>query len=376
MLRSILHVASRAADWCGLQFKPRTCASLHLDFRKGQQKVQSTTFCIMGGDMRALKEGDHYIYLGSPVGFKSCTSPNTALESLMADPACLKASDLPRQKLDALMTFLPTRMSFPLRVAPVTRKDLNQADRAIREAVRSWLFLPVRASTEILHLPSHAGGGGYMPLPHKVVEASILAIVQVYRMLTCKATTIQDSAWYGLRDSVHKRMGRSGPPLDRRVMCLYLSGLMEGDLGTNAGEMASTWRRARKASRCLASLCAPGWEWSEMRREISLRVRNSTPSTKLSIIPSSARHRLTTVLRRAVSECYRRRLVAKPDQARMMEVVTASTEGSHFILSGEHTRLVDWAFVHRGRLCTPLTWCTEGKRKTRIHPLQALQGDG
>ncbi|XP_071447486.1 uncharacterized protein [Hetaerina americana] len=264
-LRALLHIVKQSADWCGLRFNAKKCASLHLDFRGGRQGVRDTAFSIQGGDQ-----------LGD------------LLAKLRKDLDSVGSSELaPWQKIDALHTFLLPRLHFPLRVTATTKKSLARTDTVVYGAVKEWLYLPQRASREIIHLPSHLGGGGYTPLP---VLKDCLVVTQAFRMLTCKDPFVRKTAWYSLQEAVHQRLGKIGAPPEKRVLCGYLSGDAEITAGSTAGATASLWSRARRATRDLQRLCGLRWEWSVFRHDISLRLSNPTPTRRPS---SSPRHPAT-----------------------------------------------------------------------------------
>ena len=52
---------------------------------------------------------------------------------------------------------------------------------------------------------------------------------------------------------------------------------------------------------------------------------------------------------------FRRRLLKKPDQGKVYEVMSATTPPNHFLRNGDFTRFADWRFIHRAQLdCVPL----------------------
>ncbi|XP_071445627.1 uncharacterized protein T26G10.4-like [Hetaerina americana] len=298
--------------------------------------------------MKRLGEGESYKYLGSPIGLRAGDLLGDLLAKLRKDLDSVRSSELaPWQKIDALHTFLLPRLHFPLRVTATTKKSLARTDTMVYGAVKEWLYLPQRASREIIHLPSHLGGGGYTPLP---VLKDCLVVTQAFRMLTCKDPFVRKTAWYSLQEAVHQRLGKIGAPPEKRVLCGYLSGDAEITAGSTAGATASLWSRARRATRDLQRLCGLRWEWSVFRHDISLRLSNPTPHSETLIIPSTSRHRACGLIRRAIGEAYRRRLVAKKDQGKAMEAVTNSWDSSHFLSTGRFTRFCDWRFIHRARL--------------------------
>ncbi|KAG8235789.1 hypothetical protein J437_LFUL016121 [Ladona fulva] len=57
-LDTLLHAVSTSATWSGLTFKPKKCASLHLDHTQGRRRLKQSRFNIQGRPMTILQEGD------------------------------------------------------------------------------------------------------------------------------------------------------------------------------------------------------------------------------------------------------------------------------------------------------------------------------
>ena len=90
-LQTLLNLAGDAATRLGLTFKPGKCASFDLNCTKDlitrkeipvNKQVLDTTFTIQGKAMPALKDGEHYRYLGVQTGARWC---ERALSSLIED---------------------------------------------------------------------------------------------------------------------------------------------------------------------------------------------------------------------------------------------------------------------------------------------------
>ncbi|KAG8239344.1 hypothetical protein J437_LFUL019125 [Ladona fulva] len=60
---------------------------------------------------------------------------------------------------------------------------------------------------------------------------------------TCRDPLVKDAAWYSLRDTVHRKTGRDPPAPPNLILSKYMSGSMEGRLGTNVGDATSLWSR-------------------------------------------------------------------------------------------------------------------------------------
>ncbi|KAG6929490.1 hypothetical protein G0U57_005580, partial [Chelydra serpentina] len=161
-LQGMLDTIGRAADWTGLRFNANKCTSLHVDGNK-RDSVLTTEFLVQGEPVIPLAEGQAYQHLGMPTGFRIRQTPEDTIREILQDAAKIDASLLaPWQKINALTTFLIPRIAFVLRGSAVAKVPLNKVDNTIRKLVKSWLFLPQRASNEIIYI-AHRHGGANVP---------------------------------------------------------------------------------------------------------------------------------------------------------------------------------------------------------------------
>ncbi|XP_046391632.1 uncharacterized protein LOC124159735 [Ischnura elegans] len=354
MLRGLLHVAGAAASWCGLRFNARKCGSLHMDFRSDTQReergVRPTIFRVQGEDMRALARGEAYKYLGSPVGHGVDAVPHGVLNNIHEDLRRLDESELaPWQKIDAVHTFLTPRLDYTLRITPVPKAAIARVDADVHRSVKKWMYLPTRASREIVAMPRGRGGGGHVPL---AVRKDVFAVVHAFRMLTCPDSSVSNVAWHTLRDVVERRVGRTGNrgAIGRGALCSYLNGADDDTIGTGTNAAASVWSRTRRATKELTNIVPVTWRWSDARRELAVSLAFASPHGREVVVPAPARRRLFSYLIRAVGEAFRRRLVAKPDQGKVMEATSLCPDSNHFVGAGRMIRFCDWRFIHRARL--------------------------
>ncbi|KAG8237131.1 hypothetical protein J437_LFUL017008 [Ladona fulva] len=347
-LRALLHAAGTAATRSGLQFKPRKCATLHLDHTQGKRRILPTAFTIQNGEIRALGEGEAFRYLGAPKGWKIKTTPTEMLRTLEKDLDALKGSQLaPWQRLDAVRTFLLPRLDFHLRIAEFSKSALANIERKLIVAARDGLTIPVRGSREMAHLPPQLGGAGIFP-PR--ITKDILCIVHTFKMLTCRDPIVRDMAWHGLRDVVHRKTGRTLPAPTNDVLMQFLTGSMEGRLGADVGDTTSQWSRARQATKSLQKHSGLYWEWSKCQHNLNLRLLHPTPSNKTLSIGPNHRHLAVHLIRGAIEEGWRRSLVAKLDQGKVFHAATRHPASAHFMRDGRRTRFCDWRFINRARL--------------------------
>ncbi|KAG8225606.1 hypothetical protein J437_LFUL004174 [Ladona fulva] len=115
-LHQLLHAVSSAATWSSLQFKPRKCTSLHLTHTASKQGTKASQFHIQGRPMQMLKR----------------------LDGIQADVGAITASSFtPWQRLDAIRTFLLSRLDFHLRVTDFSKAALAETERNLLTATRA-----------------------------------------------------------------------------------------------------------------------------------------------------------------------------------------------------------------------------------------------
>ncbi|KAG6929039.1 hypothetical protein G0U57_006544, partial [Chelydra serpentina] len=217
-LQGMLDTIGRAADWTGLRFNAKKCASLHVDGNT-RDSVLTTEFLVQGESVVPLAEGQAYQHLGTPTGFRVRQTPEDTIQEILQDAAKIDASLLaPWQKINALTTFLIPRIAFVLRGSAVAKVPLNKADNTIRKLVKSWLSLPQRASNEIIYI-AHRHGGANVPRMGDLCDTAV--ITHAFRLLTCPDTKVKNVATAALHAVIGKRIGR--PPSGRDV-ATFLSG--------------------------------------------------------------------------------------------------------------------------------------------------------
>ncbi|KAG5871525.1 hypothetical protein JTB14_028588 [Gonioctena quinquepunctata] len=252
----------------------------------------------------------------------------------------------PWQKIDALSTFILSKISFVLRGCQVQKNPLKVLDKNVKKALKAWMNLPQRASPELLYVPMKKGGAGVLPMADLVEVASI---VQAYKMLTCPESLLHDTATSQLREVVQRRIGRHPSTMD---LARYLSGDLTEEFGRDGGDISSLWSRARNASRRLSKRLDVKWLVSDDTLSIQLG-RDNAPGS-FTIAPSTRQH-LEWRLKDALRKLYASSLSRKPDQEKTFECFSKNAASNHFLRSGFATRFCDWRFIHRARLdCVPL----------------------
>ncbi|KAG8227904.1 hypothetical protein J437_LFUL019369 [Ladona fulva] len=338
-LHQILHSVSTAATWSGLSFKPRKCASLHLDCTKGRRQLLPSSFDIQGRAMRTLKEGESYKYLGAPLGWHVTATPTEAIATLKDEIRAISNSNLaPWQKLDATRTFLLPKLEYPMRISDFPKGALNELEKQLYTAGRSWMWLPQRSSREALHLPPHLGGGGLFP---PSVLKDILTVAHGFKMLTCADPLTKGIAWESLRDRLHKKL--EGEPRSQQIL--------------------PSWNTSQAPWRIASELTLEMQHPSGQECGRQLAPSAHTPQ-HLGNGAIPGRRKAVPLLKKAAEEGWRRALVQKKDQGKVPDAVSLHPASSHFIREGRNTRFCDWRFVHRARLnVLPLNGARHGNQR-------------
>ena len=200
-------------DWCGLAFKPRKCASLHLSTGGGSSyQAQATRLHVQQQPIPQLAQDDLYKYLGKPLGAAAATGqpsagdPDGFLQQLRAVQDSLLA---PWQKLDALRTFLIPQLHHLLRLGAFPKHCLQRLDRAIVRFSRACLHLPTRSSVAWLRMPMSVGGAG---IPCLSAEADLQLVCSGYKLLCSPDPSIRAIARADLSAVVAARAGAEADP--------------------------------------------------------------------------------------------------------------------------------------------------------------------
>ncbi|CAM4593352.1 unnamed protein product [Caretta caretta] len=306
-LQRMLDATSRAADWMGLRFNAKKRASLHINGSK-RDSVQTTGFQIQGEPVIPLAEGQAYRHLGTPTGFRVRQTPEDTIQEILQDAAKIDASLLaPWQKIKALNTFLIPRISFARRGSTVAKVPLNKAGKIVWQLVKKWLFLPQRASNNLVYI-AHRHGGANVPRMGDLCDIAV--ITHTFLLLTCPDAMVRNIAANALHDATKKRIGRAPSNQDTAS---FLSGSLDGEFGRDGRDIASLWSCARNATCRLGKRISCCWEWCEECQELGVRVPQIR-SEDNTIITPSASGMLERTLKAAIHSLYMEALKRKPDQ--------------------------------------------------------------
>ncbi|CAM5097670.1 unnamed protein product [Natator depressus] len=347
-LRGMLDATSQTANWMGLRFNAKKCATLHIDGSK-RDSVQMTGFQIQGEPVIPLAEGQPYQHLRTPTGFHVRQTPEDTIQEILQDATKIDSFLLaPWQKKNALNTFLIPHISFVLRGSAVGKVPLNRADKIVRQLVKKWLFLPQRASNELVYF-AHRHGGANVSRMGDLCDIAV--ITHAFHLLTCPDAMVRNVAANALHDMTKKRIGRAPSNQD---IATFLNGSLDGEFRWDGRNIASLWSHARNATHRLGKRIGCCWDWCEEHQELGVLVPQIRSDDNTIITPST-RGMLERTLKAAIHSLYMETLKRKPDQGKAFELTSKWDASNHFLTGGGFTHFTDWRFIHRARLnCVPL----------------------
>ncbi|EEZ99158.1 Uncharacterized protein T26G10.4-like Protein [Tribolium castaneum] len=218
----MLNAISTVANDMQVRFNASKCAILDLDCTKRNTR-HMTKLKIQNEEICPLHEGEAYQHLGIPTGYHVDTTPEATIERMTKEVENIDQSLLaPWQKIDAVNTFVSPKLGFLLRGTTIQKKKTNRLDSRIKAYAKKWLFLPERASPELVYLPCSKGGAGLLPVADSIIQA--------VRMLTATDTQVNAIAVTQMEATIKRRIGRTPSNEDS---CEYLVG----------GRVRSGWGR-------------------------------------------------------------------------------------------------------------------------------------
>ena len=337
-LQAKLSQLSTRAAHLGLSFNPAKCATLSWGRSSPAQPIT-----IDGIPLKSIEQEDFYKYLGTPIGMSSWQPDHsTVLSTFKSELETVCASPLrPWQKIDALKTFVFTKLGYHLRASSMPTQYLERRkggiDRWAARAVKRVLHLPTSASQAYLHTPQHLGGVG---LPCARTELAVLQVANFFRMATCPDPVVRNSSLELLRRLVTQRCLVETPTLDQ------CAAFLNGEL--------SLLQRSRNTllSPVLASV-------AYLRKEIGLRVAVSGEDLALSfclrdgpewLVTAEVRAQAISWLHQAVGLAFFAAWKAQPNQGKAAPLIASEPSALAPFNRFSSMRFCDWRFLHRARL--------------------------
>ncbi|XP_067143302.1 uncharacterized protein [Centruroides vittatus] len=310
-LRSMLANISDWATWANISFNTHKCATLAISGNRNSDN--SLTFKINDCSIPSLKLSEYYKHLGVPTGFARSNTEAEVFDSILRDANCLDASRLaPWQKINALKTFVLSRLPFHLTLGSTLKRTLDKIDITTKKLVKKWLGLPQRASPEVAFLPPSQGGAGVMPT---TIVGDIAQVSHVLHLFDSTDPAVSNLAVAALNSVVEQRIRR---PPSISDLCQFLNSSLPDDSGCT--DFSSVWTRLRMATRRLRKKL--NIEWCDAGL--------NTPSLTYNdcIIKKQLCHRNLSSL---MSLTFLESLLRKLDQGKVFHITAGNPASNHFL---------------------------------------------
>ncbi|GBN09065.1 Retrovirus-related Pol polyprotein from type-1 retrotransposable element R2 [Araneus ventricosus] len=313
----------------GLALNPSKSVALYVSGRT-PVGVRNSPFFIDNAQIRNIEEGDFHKFLGKPVGFNPCPDYKYLSDLAIIATRLLESCLAPWQRIAALKTFFFPALQFPMRNAQFDKEKWAEIDAMIRPEIKNTLGLPERACNDYLYASRKVGAVG---LPIAAEDADLHRIDTAFKLLTSKDPHVAELALAELLKTVKFRL-RKPSPSDSD-----LGDFMTGEARAAQFDNSNLWTCARRAS------ARQGIRWEFVDNTPRLLFGDLT-------LKSANRKKLLFSLRDRLRLLRGDSLLARPDQGKVMEVVSQSAASSHFMANGDYTRFSEWRFVHKARTNT------------------------
>ena len=197
--QSLLNLNSAWCEWAEMKIRIDKCSTFGMRKQSGNYVQFQPNLVVKDSPIPPLDDGAHFKYLGRLYDFAMKNddikaSLDNKLTSLLKTTSELEIK--PQQKLKILKIFIPSRLTFALRVYDISYTWISQVlDSKISNAVRDWIELPISSCvSEILSLPTTKGGLGIPTLKESAAKLRLnqrckLHSSQVEEMRTLFETT-------------------------------------------------------------------------------------------------------------------------------------------------------------------------------------------
>ena len=163
-IHSLHQVVEGFLRWTGLQANPSKCATLGWKVDKTKQRPDPVELKLHGEVLPVVKLGEAYKYLGIKDAIQTSVHLGQILQIMSKAKKdiikLLRSALLPWQKLDALRTFVMSRLDYHLRHCYPYKQHLIAFDRHIRAVLKAEFKLGKGTATNVFHQPTSDGGMG------------------------------------------------------------------------------------------------------------------------------------------------------------------------------------------------------------------------
>lgn len=342
MLNAMVELMSDA----GLAFNPSKCATLHVN--KG--KVYETKFLIQGRGVRNLDEDGTYEYLGVQLGKNKRSDMHDFAVTFLNDLKAIEDSKLaPWQRLDAIKTFVITKVVYELKHGDPYLKDLKPLDTAMLRVAKRICYLPENASRDYFFGQMDSGCLGFLSLED---EAHLQSVNAVSRLLYAEDKGIRqffENIWLRTTDKWIKR----GPTVPELVQ--FLNGETGGDFdpvkGGCSGQSHGLMTRIRRSMRHFTKVNGfETFKFDFVCDALVLKVQKCGDESE-TILNVQDKKTFYTKLRIEVSKNYVSRLaLEKKSMGKVIAATKTQPLSSKFLRTGLGLTFSAWRFIHRARL--------------------------
>uniref|UniRef100_A0A914EMM8 Reverse transcriptase n=1 Tax=Acrobeloides nanus TaxID=290746 RepID=A0A914EMM8_9BILA len=333
----------------GLKFNAQKCATLHV--KKGQ--ILPTTFKIDGAEIGALKNQEHYVYLGTELGKNARSWLKAKATKLIDDLKKIESSKLmPWQKLDAIKVFIITRMVYIIRHGDPFLEDLKELDRAIKYSIRTICKLPHLGTPQhYIYGSINKGGLGILSLEEEYHMQSINSISRLGSSPDNKIRTFFDNL---LKKGVNKFLGKIQTEATPKEICEFLSGKTSNQFNafTTNNESHGLLSRIRRSARALKHKTHGFKNFEFFYEKDILMLRIQTADYKDYTLDLRKKQRFYDTLRFLVQKNHIDLLTSTnyKSAGNSTKAIQLDAASSNFNKTGQGISISGWRFVHRARL--------------------------
>ncbi len=248
-IRALHKCVERFLRWAGLRANPAKCATLGLKVGKTKQELNPVNLRLHGEVLPSVKLGEAYKYLGVKDALETAVHQDQILSVMRRvrkdSTKILRSGLLPWQKLDAIRTFVFSRLEYHLRYCYPYKRDMMAFDSHMRAALREAFKLPKGVTTEIFHQPIANGGMGCSSIQ---TVAAATQIGHGIQMLNSSDSVVRSVAEGQLLEVISRRFTYTpaGADSDRDAIVAFLNGkeldcLKRKANSRHQGDVRSLW---------------------------------------------------------------------------------------------------------------------------------------